>query len=166
MTDQQNSTPKSPADAVNAAYSSIANALGDLQDKFQIPDGAREFVKRTTATAQERVANMRDGATEVTSAIEGAVITAVTGIAEANRKVVETAHEDAVAALAAIDKIASAQSLADAYQVQVDYWRERGEVGATRAKDLAAFVTGKLSEGVKTVQEGVAKVAPFSRKAA
>jgi len=46
MTDQQNSTLKSPIDA-------IANAISDLQGKIKIPEAAREFVTRSAATASE-----------------------------------------------------------------------------------------------------------------
>jgi len=167
MTDKQNSTEtKSPIDATNATYASIVKTLSDLQDKFEIPQAAREFVKRSTASAKERAADMHAGANQVAGAVEGAVVNTVTGIAEINRKLFEAAHQDAEAALAAIEKLAGASSLGEAYQLQVDYWRERGEVGMARSKDVVEFVSAKVSDGVKALQDGIANVAPFSRQAA
>jgi phasin len=164
MTEQHNST--STADAGRNAYESIVKALGSLQDKFEIPEGAREFVKRSTATAKERAADMHSGATKAAGAIEGAIVTAVSGVADLNRQLIEAVHQDTEAALAAIDKLAGAKCLGEAYQIQIDYVRERGEVGMARAKDVAAFVSRKVSSGVEAVQDQIAKVAPFGRQAA
>jgi phasin len=159
MTKKSNATA-SPTEA--GPYASIMKTFGGLQDKFEIPESAREFVKRGTASAKERAADMHNGANKVASAIEGAVVNAVTSIADVNRKLIEAAHEDAEAALAAIDKLAEAKSLGEAYQLQVDYWRQRNEVGMARARNVAEFVSAKVSDGVKAVQDGIAKAAPFS----
>ena len=97
--------------------------------------------------------------------IEGAIVDAVTGVADINRKLIDTARDDTEATLAAIDKLAAAKSLAEAYQLGVDYWRERGEVGMARAKNVAAFVSAKVYDGVKAVEDGASKMVP-SRQAA
>jgi hypothetical protein len=51
MTKQQKWTPESPIEAWATTYESLAKALGGLQNKFEIPDAAREFVKHTAAAA-------------------------------------------------------------------------------------------------------------------
>ena len=159
-------TTKTAADTMSDTYASIAKAFGNLQDKFEIPEQAREFVKRSTATAKERTAEMHEGANKVAGSIERAVINAVTGVADFNRKLFEAAREDAEAALGTIEKLAGAKSVSEAYQLQVDYLRERGEVGLARAKSVAEFVTAKVNDGVQTMQDGIAKVVPGARKAA
>ena len=160
------SQTKSPIDATNETYTSITKALGDLQDKFELPEAAREFVKRSAETARDRASDVHAGAHKVTGAIEGAVINAVTGVADINRELFKAAHQDAQAAFVAVEKLAGAKSLAEAYQLQVAYLRERAEVGMTRAKNVAEFVSDKAADGFKTVQDGFAKVANFSKQAA
>jgi hypothetical protein len=82
------------------------------------------------------------------------------GMAEVNRKVVEAAHQDAEATFAAIDKLAGAQSLTEAYEVYVDYLRQQGNVVAARANSAASFVSAKASEGFGALRDGIAKVMP------
>jgi hypothetical protein len=167
MTKKQNARPttESATEAATGAYGSIVKALGGLQSKFEIPETAREFVKRGAATAKDRAAALHDGANKVSGVIDGAIVDAVTGVADINRKLIDTARDDTEATLAAIDKLAAAKSLAEAYQLGVDYWRERGEVGMARAKNVAAFVSAKVYDGVKAVEDGASKMVP-SRQAA
>ena len=157
---------KSPIDATNETYASIVKALSDLQDKFEIPQAARDFVKRSAETARDRASEVHAGAHKATGTIEGAVINAVTGVADINRELFKAAYEDAQAAFIAVEKFAGAKSLAEAYQLHVDYLRERSEVGMTRAKNVAAFVSEKATDGFKTVQDGFSKVANVSKQAA
>jgi hypothetical protein len=131
MTKQQKWTPESPIEACATTYESLAKALGGLQNKFEIPEAAREFVKRTAAAAKDRSTNLQAGANKMTGAIEEALVGAVTCMADVNRKVVEAAYQDAEATFAAIDKLAGAQS-ADAYEVYVDYLRQQGSIAAAR----------------------------------
>ncbi len=167
MTKKQNARKtQSATGAATAAHGSAIKALGDLRSKFEIPESAREFVKRGAATAQQRATAMHDGANKVASVIEGAIVDAVTGVADINRKLIDTAHDDTAAALTSIDKLAAAKSLAEAYQLTVDYWRERGEVGMGRAKNIAAFVSAKVYDGVKAVEDAAARLTPASRQAA
>ena len=49
-------------------------------------------------------------------------------------------------------------SLAEAYQVSVDYLREQREVGVGRVRSAAEFVSTKTSEGFQTLQHRFAKV--------
>src|SRR6266496_3286416 len=126
MTKKRNArNTKSAAEATTGAYESAFKALSGLQSKLEIPKSAREFVKRTAATAKERAAAMHDGANKVAGVIEGAIVDGVTGVADVNRKLIHTAHDDTEAALAAIDKLAAAKSLAEANRLTVDYSRQR-----------------------------------------
>jgi phasin len=165
MTEQHDATSTPGANA-GSAYESIVKTLSNFQDKLEIPEGAREFVKRSAATAKDRAADMHSGATKAAGAVEGAIITTVTGVADLNRQLIQAAYQDAEAALSAIDKLAGAKSVGEAYQTQVDYVRERGEVAMARAKSVAEFVSHKVSSGVKSVQEQIAKVVPVGPQTA
>ena len=164
MTKQQKWTPESPIEACATTYGSLAKALGGLQNKFEIPDAAREFVKRTAA--KDGSTDLHAGANKVTGAIEEALVGAVNGMADVNRKVVEAACQDAEATFAAMDKLAGAQSLTEAYEVYVDYLRQQDNVVNARAKSAASFVSAKASEGFDALREGITKVMPVRSQAA
>jgi phasin len=157
---------KTPIDAAGATYESIVKSLSDLQSKFELPEAAREFLKRSAATAKDRATDMHAGANKVTGMVEGAIINTVTQVADINRELFALAHEDAQAAFAAVEKLAGAKSLSEAYQLQVDYLRDRAEVGMSRAKNVAEFVSEKATDGMKSMQDGFSKVANFSKQAA
>jgi len=166
MTEQQNLTPESPIEASARTYEALVKALGGLENRFEIPQAAREFVKRGAAAAKDRSTDLRVGADKVTGAIEAALLSAVNAMADFNRKIVDAAHQDAEASLAAIDRLASAKSLAEAYQVSADYLREQREVGVARAKSVAQFASTKTSESFQAVQDGFAKVMPTKSQVA
>src|SRR5260370_32528161 len=129
MTKKQNAgKTKSATGAATAAYGSVIKALGGLQSKLEIPESAREFVKRGAATAKQRAAAMHDGANKVAGVIEGTIVDAVTGVADFNRKLIDTAHDDTAAAFASIYKLAAAKPLAEAYQLTEADQRGRGEL--------------------------------------
>jgi hypothetical protein len=107
--------PQSPTEAYATTYESLAKALGGFQNKVEIPKAAGEFVKRSAAVAKDRSDDLYAGASKVTGAFEQTLVGAVSRLADANRKIVEAVHQDAGAAFAAIDKLADAQSLSDAY---------------------------------------------------
>ena len=166
MTKQQKWTPESPIEACAATYESLAKALGGLQNKLEVPEAAREFVKRSAAAAKDRSNDLHAGASKVTGAIEEVLVGAVNGLADANRKIVDAVYQDAGAAFAAIDKLAGAQSLSDAYEVYVDYLREQTNVGVGRAQAAVSFVSAKASEGFDVARNGLAKVLPVRSQAA
>jgi hypothetical protein len=156
MTEQHNSTPESATEA--RTYESLAKALGGLENKFDIPDAAREFVKRSAAAAKDRSTDLHVGANKMNGAIEAALLSAVSTMADVNRRIVDAAYQDTEASLAAIDRLAGAKSLAEAYQVSVDYLREQREVSVARVRSATEFVSTKTSEGFQTLQDRFAKV--------
>jgi hypothetical protein len=166
MNKQQKWTPESPVEAGVVTYESLVKALGALPNKFEIPEAAREFVKRGAAAAKDRSSDLYAGANKVTGAVEEALVGAVNGLADVNRKLVDIAYQDAETMFAAIDKLAGAQSLTDAYEVYVDYLRQQTNVSIARAKSAASFVSAKASEGFDALRDGIAKVVPVRSHAA
>jgi hypothetical protein len=150
-----------PTQAYAAAYESLAAALDGLQNKFEVPESARELVKRSAATAKDRSSDLHTGANKVTDAVEKALVSAVNGIADVNRKTVEAMYQDAQSAFAAIDKLADAQSFAQAYKVYVDYLRQQTKVSVGRVEATASFASTKASEGFHALRDGIEKVLPL-----
>jgi len=133
---------------------------------LELPETAREFVKRSAATAKDRSTDLHTGANKATDAVEKALVSAVNGIADVNRKTVEAMYQDAQSAFAAIDKLADAQSLSQAYRVYLDYLRQQTKVNLARVEATASFASTKASEGFGAFRDGIEKVLPLRSKAA
>jgi phasin len=147
-----------------AAFAPVTDALKNIQN-VEVPEAARDFVKRTAGTAKDRAADLHAGSEKVTAAIETAVSSSVTEAAKVSRNIQQAIYEDAEAFFAGIDKLASAKSLNEAVQIQSDLARARGEVFVSRAKSTTEYFGKLIADGAKTAQDNFAKVASYGKTA-
>ena len=143
--------------SVKEAFAPVTEAFTKLQN-MEVPEAAREFVKKQTETAKERAADLNAGSEKATDAIESAVAGSVSEVAKISRNIQQAIYQDAEAFFAGIDKLASAKSLNEAVQIQSDLLRSRGEVFVSRAKASSEYLGKLVSEGAKTAQDNFAKV--------
>src|SRR5580704_11455636 len=142
---------------VKSAFAPVTDALKNLQN-MEVPEAAREFVKKQAETAKERAADIHAGSGKVTAAIENAVAGSVTEAAKISRNIQDAIYQDAEAFFAGIDKLASAKSLTEAVQIQSDMVRARGEAFVSRAKATTGYLGKLVTEGAKTAQDNFSKV--------
>ena len=143
-------------DTVKEAFAPVTEALKNFQN-VEVPEAARDFVKKTANTAKERAADVFAGSEKVTAAIETAVADSVSEAAKISRNIQQAIYQDAEAFFAGIDKLASAKSLNEAVQVQSDLARAQGEVVVSRAKSSAEYLGKLVANGAKTAQDNFAK---------
>ena len=153
MTTETNSVLNS----VKEAFAPVTEAFTKLQN-MEVPEAAREFVKKQTETAKVRAADLHAGSEKVTAAIETAVAGSVSEVAKISRNIQDALYQDAEAFFAGIDRLASATSLNEAVQIQSDMLRARGEVLVSRAKASTEYLGKLVTEGAKTAQDNFAKV--------
>jgi phasin len=153
MTTETNSVLNS----VKEAFAPVTDALKNFQN-LEVPEAAREFVKKTASTAKERAADFHAGSEKVTAAIETAVAGSVTEAAKISRNIQQAIYQDTEAFFAGIDKLACAKSLNEAVQIQSDIVRARGEVLVSRAKSTTEYLGKLVADGAKTAQDNFAKV--------
>jgi len=153
MTTETNSV----LNTVKDAFAPVTEAFTKLQN-MEVPEAAREFVKKQTETAKVRAADLHAGSEKVTAAIETAVAGSVTEAAKISRNISDALYQDAEAFFAGIDRLASAKSLNEAVQIQSDMLRARGEVLVSRAKASTEYLSKLVTEGAKTAQDNFAKV--------
>ena len=144
-------------DTVKDAFAPVTEAFKNFQG-LEVPEAAREFVKRQASTAKERAAEAYAGSEKVTAAIESAAADSVSEVAKISRNIQQAIYQDAEAFFAGIDKLASAKTLNEAVQIQSDLARVRGEVLVSRAKSTAEYLGKLVSNGAKTAQENLSKV--------
>jgi phasin len=143
--------------SVKEAFAPVTEAFKNFQN-MEVPEAAREFVKKQAETAKERAANFYAGSEKATDAIESAVAGSVSEVAKISRNIQQAMYQDAEAFFAGIDQLASAKSLNEAVQIQSDLLRARGEVLVSRAKASGEYLSKLVAEGAKTAQDNFAKV--------
>src|SRR5258708_10095307 len=152
MTTETNSV----LNTVKEAFAPVTEAFTKLQN-LEVPEAAREFVKKQTETAKERAADLFAGSEKATAAIETAVTGSVTEAAKISRNIQQALYQDAEAFFAGIDRLASAKSLNEAVQIQSDMVRSRGEMFIQRAKSTTEYLCQLVANGAKTPQDNFAK---------
>ena len=144
-------------DTVKQAFAPVTEAFKTFQN-VEVPEAAREFVKKTANSAKERAADVYAGSEKVTAALETAVVNSVSEAAKISRNIQQAMYQDAEAFFAGLDKLASAKSLNEAVQIQSDLARARGEVLVSRAKSTTEYLGKLVANGAKTAQDNFAKV--------
>src|SRR3977135_3428773 len=142
---------------VKEAFAPVTDALKNIQN-LDVPEAAREFVKKTANTAKDRTADLHAGSEKVTAAIETAVADSVSEAAKTSRNIQQALYQDAEAFFSGIDKLASAKSLNEAVQIQSDMVRARGEVFISRAKSTTEYLGKLVADGAKNAQDNFSKV--------
>src|SRR3954449_448510 len=143
--------------SVKQAFAPVTDALKNIQS-LEVPEAAREFVKKSAGTAIERAADLYAGSEKATTVIETAVAGSVSEAAKISRNIQQALYQDAQAFFAGVDKLASAKSLNDAMQIQSDMVRARGEVLVSRAKSTTEYLGKLVADGAKNAQDNFAKV--------
>lgn len=143
--------------SVKEAFAPVTEAFTKLQN-LEVPEAAREFVKKQADAAKVRAADAYAGSEKVTNVIESAVAGSVSEAAKISRNIQQALYQDAEAFFAGIDKLASAKSLSEAAQIQSDLVRARGEVLVSRAKASTEYLGKLVTDGAKTAQDNFSKV--------
>ena len=150
-------TTETVFDTVKEAFAPVTEAFKNFQN-MEVPEAAREWVKKTASTAKERAADVYAGSEKVTAAIETAVADSVTEAAKISRNIQQAIYQDAEAFFAGLDKLASAKTINEAVQIQSDLARSRGEAFIARAKSSTEYLGKLVANGAKTAQDNFAKV--------
>lgn len=141
----------------NTAFEGFKDAFKNIQN-LEVPEAAREFVKKTANTAKDRAAEVYAGSERVTAAVENAVTESVTEAGKISRNIQQAIYEDAEAFFSGIDKLASAKSVSEAVEIQSSLLRARGEAFVSRAKATADYLGKLAANGAKSAQDNFAKV--------
>jgi phasin len=145
----------------NSVLDSVKDAFAPVTDAFknlEVPEAAREFVKKSVNTAKDRAADLHAGSEKVTAAIETAVADSVSEAAKISRTIQQALYQDAEAFFAGIDRLASAKSFNEAFQIQSDMVRARGEVLVSRAKSTTEYLGKLVADSAKSAQDNFSKV--------
>ena len=153
-------TTKTNAKATKAAK----DATADVTNK--VTEGAREFVKRTTDSAQERVEGIYETSKTYNAQLEDTLKRAASGYANILGGIADAAFANVNHTLAAVEKLAEAKTVSEAVKVQSDYVREHSAQNLEHVRSAYDYVRDVASENMSSVREGYAKMWPSSGKKA
>jgi len=161
MQNEAINSANSVLDGVKQAFAPVTDAIKNME----VPEAARDFVKRAATTAKDRATDLHTGSEKVTAAIETAVSGSVSEAAKVTRTIQEAMYQDAQAFFSGIEQLAGAKSLTDAFQIQSEMVRARGEVLVGRAKSTTDYLSKLVADGARTAQDNFSKVASYGKTA-
>ena len=132
----------------------------------KVTEGAREFVKRTTDTAQERVEGIYESSKTYNAQLEDTLKRAATGYTNILGGIAEAAFANVNHTLAAVEKLAEAKSLSEAMKIQSEYVREHSAQNMEHVRSAYDHVREVAAESTGSLREGYAKMWPSSDKKA
>lgn len=139
------------------AFAPVTEAFKNFQN-LEVPEAARDFVKKQAETAKVRAADFYAGSEKASEVIETAVAGSVSEAAKIGRNIQQAFYQDAEAFFAGVDKLASAKSINEAVQIQSDLLRAHGETLVSRAKASTEYLGKLVTEGTKSAQDNFTKV--------
>ena len=150
----------------NTYFSSIKSMIENMQSKIEVPASARDFIKRGASTAQERAETVHDDAAKLNERAEKLASSFVTGYATFNRGLIDATLANVQHVLSTVEKVAGAQSINEAVQIQADFVRENTSANLERVRGAAETAKTVVVDGAKTVQAELSKMYSIEKKAA
>lgn len=148
----------------SASFASIQHAFENIQTSFEVPAVARDFVKRTAASAKERAESTHSGAANVTESMEKFATSMAGAYAKLTRGLLDMTLANVQHSLSTVEKLAGAKSVNEAVQLQADFIRDNAQANFDRVRDAAENARTTLTSGVQTVQAEISRL--YGAKAA
>ena len=132
-----------------------------------VTDGAREFVKRTAETAQERAETLFENSKSYNAQMEDTLKRAASGYANILGSFAQAAFANVNHTLAAVEKLAEAKSASEAMQIQADFVREHTNQNMGHVRSAYDYVREAATDGSNALRDNYAKMwQPTDKKAA
>ena len=135
----------------------------------RVADGAREMVKRSTATAKERTEDLFTSSKKYNADMENMLVRAAHGYANILGSIAEAAYVNVNRGIATAEKLAEAKSISEAMQIQADYVREQSACSMDNARSAMEYVRDVVTENTESLREtatGYWKITKDDQKAA
>ena len=137
-----------------------------VAESSKIAASAREFVKRSAASAKERAENLHEGSKTYNTGLENNLNRMVGGYVSVLGGIADATFANVDHALTTVEKLAGAQSVSEAMQIQTDYVRDSANANMERVRDAASTVRDVVVENVSDMRTQATKVWPYGSKAA
>ena len=151
MTEKTEKTTKVTAAAEKTK--AAAEGFGD-----RLAEGARELVKRSTATAKERTETVYTSTKKYNAELENVLTRAAHGYANILGNIAEAAYVNVNRGIEAAERLAGAKSFAEAIEIQSDYVREQLACSMNNARSAFEYVRDVVSENGEMLRDNASKM--------
>ena len=138
--------------------SAKAKATEDTTVASRVTDGAREFVKRSTATVKERADDVYESSKKYNADLENVLVRAAQGYANILGNLAEATYVNVNRGIEAAEKMAEAKSLSEAMQIQSDYVREQSNCSLENARSAFEYMRDVVSENGEALRDTATKM--------
>ena len=154
--------------AAKAAADATTKATRDMTDaafaypSFEVPEAFRSFAEQGLAQTRDAYARVKANTEEATDMIESSFETTRESMREVQIKALDVAQANAEATFDHLRKLFGVTSLADAFQLQSTFARERFEAYVDYSKDVQSTLTkvgADVSKPAKTMFDRALSVA-------
>lgn len=135
-----------------------AKVKADEKITDRLTDGARELVKRSTATAKERTDDVYNSTKKYNADLESMLVRAAHGYVNILGSIAEAAYVNVNRGINTAEKLAGAKSISDAMQIQTDYVREQTTCSVNNARSAMEYVRDVVAENGEMVRENATKM--------
>ena len=135
-----------------------AAAANDETFTDRLSEGAREMVKRSTATAKERTENAYTSTKKYNADLENVLVRAAHGYANILGNIAEAAYVNVNRGITAAEKLAEAKSVSEAMQIQSDYVREQSQCSLDNARSAMEYVRDVMTENGEALRDSASKM--------
>lgn len=146
------------ASETTAAPKAKAKAIQDETFSDRLAEGAREMVKRSTATAKERTHSVYTSTQKYNSDLESVLVRASKGYVNILGNIAEAAYANVNRGIAAAEAMAGAKTLSEAMQIQSDYVREQSQCSLDNARSAAEYLRDIVTENGEALRETTSKM--------
>ena len=129
-------------------------ALPGADTQIEIPAAARDFVKRSTATAKQGADKLHAGAERVNTAVQGTLAASLAGSYDFNKLVLQNAYSNVQSVLGMFEKLAGAKCLGEATQIQLDFVRDYGRTSIEQVRETASALGKAVTGTVNAARDG------------
>lgn len=144
----------------NTAKTTDAKAVAAEANKIadRVTEGAREIVKRSTATAKERAEGAFETTQKYNADLENMLVRAAHGYANILGSIAEAAYVNVNRGITTAEKLAEAKSLSDAMQIQSEYVREQSTCSMNNARSAFDYVRSVVTENGEAMRDTATKM--------
>lgn len=141
-----------------AAKTTAKTAAEENKVTDRLAEGAREMVKRSTATAKERADDIYSSSQKYNTDLEDLLVRAAHGYANILGNMAQAAYVNVNRGITTAEKLADAKSLSDAIQIQSDYVREQSNCSMNNARSAFEYVRDVVTENGEALRDNAMKV--------
>ncbi|MEQ6248051.1 phasin family protein [Sulfitobacter sp. HNIBRBA3233] len=150
---------KKTENATKTAAEKAAEAVDATETKIadRVTEGARELVKRSTATAKERADDAFVTTKKYNADLENMLVRAARGYTNILGNIAEAAFVNVNRGIMTAEKLAEAKSLQEAVTIQTEYVREQSTCSIGNARAAFEYIRDVATENGAALRDTATK---------